>query len=138
MFMFSNTLRFQTPWSPLMLSPPSIVLHDFWMGCQRTSVGKLFDTAPSKGGNFPLKILALQTLNMMQSNLLSSQKPRPTKLWQFTTANGHSENEPVLRSAMPSVKIHPAKLQPPPQLCPLRLHQQKHLRHPVWTPALRN
>src|SRR5437762_4431845 len=136
--MFSNTLQFQKPWLQLMLSLLSIVLLGFWMDCQRTSIAKLFGTAPSKGGNFPLKILAPHTLNTMQSNLLSSPKPRPTKLWQFTTAKGHSENEPVLRSAMPSIRIHPAKLQPPPQLCPLRLHQQKHVQHPLWTPALRN
>src|SRR5437762_10717986 len=33
-----------------MRSPPSIASLGFWMDCQRTSLGKLFDTAPSKGG----------------------------------------------------------------------------------------
>src|SRR5947199_9722211 len=101
MFMFSNTLRFRKPWSQLMLSLLSIASLGFWMDCQRTSVGKLFDTAPSKGGNFTLKVLAPQTLNTLQSNLLSSHKPRPTTLWQFATATAQSEDETLLRPPMP-------------------------------------
>src|SRR5205814_8680615 len=106
------------------------------MDCQRTSVRKLFDTAPSKGGNFPLKILVPQTLNTMQSNLLSSLKPRPTKLWQFTTAKGHSENEPVLRSAMPSIRKHPVEHLHLLLLHPL--HPQHRHQRPAWTRVWQN